>query len=688
VFLVALLIQNLPNKIFAQAIDSTNNDEQLLLETIASNTESEIKFDIEPTQLLYFKTHPINLNSATAEQLKELGLLTDIQINNIISYRKTNSDFASVYELQVLTTLDLIIIKRILPYIKIDGSIDDFQIPFSKIITTGRYQIISRLSSLFQTAEGYKPDELSILPSNKYYEGNKYRFYNRFNYSFGNKLSYGITTEKDAGEAFFKGSQKSGFDYYSAHFYLKTNSAFEAIAIGDYEIKIGQGLLMYTGFGYTKSAMVTSIKKEIYSVLSPYKSSNEFNYLRGAAFTFRLNKNNRITPFFSYRKLDGNVVSNDSTISTDDAVTTIVQGGYHRTQNEIADKNTQALQIIGATYLYKKNNLKLGISAIQASFGKAIQRQNQPYTLYNFQGKNWGASGFDYSYIYKNINFFGEASFNNFKQYATVNGLMASLDSKLDVAILYRKYTPGYYSLYSLGFSENSNNINEQGIYMGAIIKPFNQIQIAAYADFFKFPWLKFGVDAPSSGFDYFLQATYKPDKLTVLFIRYQLKQKQTNKVGVNLANLIYEKTHNIRFNASYSASPTVTLHNRLDVKIYDLQFEKQAVGFMILQDVSYNPAKKPFDFTGRISLFNVLNFNTRIYAFEQDVPGSFSVPMFYGKGFHSFIMVHYRMNKKIDAWVRVGETFYPDEQTIGSGLDLINSNHKTDFKLQIRFTL
>jgi hypothetical protein len=501
-------------------------------------------------------------------------------------------------------------------------------------------------------------------------------------------LSYGITTEKDAGEAFFNGSQKSGFDYYSAHFYLKTNHRIEAIAIGDYEIRIGQGLLMYTGFGYTKSAMVTSIKKEIFNVLSPYKSSNEFNYLRGAAFTFRINKNNKLTPFFSYRKLDGNVVKNDSTLIGDDAITSIAQGGYHRTKNEIDDKNTQALQIIGATYLYHKNNFKLGISSITASFGKAIQKQNQPYTLYNFEGKNWSATGFDYSYIYRNINFFGEASFNNSKQYAVVNGLLAALDSKLDFAVLYRKYTPGYYSLYSLGFSENSNNINEQGIYMGFIVKPMNQIQLSAYADFFKFPWLKFGVDAPSSGFDYFLQATYKPDKLTTLFVRYQYKQKQTNALDDKLANLIHETTQSIRFNASYNASSIISMHNRLDVKLYDLQFQKQAIGVVLLQDVSYNPAKKPYDFTGRLALFNAPNFNTRIYSIEQDVPGSFSVPMLYGKGFHGFIMMRYRINRKMECWARIGEAFYPESQTIGSGLDLINSNHKTDWKLQIRFTL
>ncbi|MFM2225347.1 MAG: hypothetical protein RJA07_1549 [Bacteroidota bacterium] len=673
----------------AQTIDSTDNDVQLMIENIASSTDAEIKYDIEPTQLLYFAKHPINLNKASFDALKQVGLLTEIQINNIINYIKNNGELNSIYELQSITTLDLITIKRILPYVKVDGSIDDYQIPISKILTTGRYQLISRINSTFQTPMGYKPDATTVLPSNKYYEGNKYRVYNRFNYSFGNKLSYGITTEKDAGEAFLKGSQKQGFDFYSAHFFIRTNKRMETIAIGDYEIRIGQGLLMYTGFGYTKTALITSIKKET-NILMPYKSSNEFSFLRGAAFTYKFNKHHHLTPFISYRKLDGNVVLNDSTLATDDAITSIQQGGYHRTKTEIENKNTQSLSLLGANYSFQKNNFKLGFSSMFAQYGLAIQKTNQPYSLYNFTGKNWHVSGADYSYIYKNINFFGEASFNNNKQYAIVNGLIAALDAKLDVAILYRKYTPGYYSLYSLGFSENTNNINEEGFYTGFIAKLNNQFSFSTYADFFKFPWLKFGIDAPTSGVDYFLQSTYKPDKETELYIRYQYKNKQTNVLDAtnSLAKLTNEILQSIRFNGNYRASKTITMHNKVDVKVYQIENQKAATGIVILQDVSYHPIQKPYDFMGRIALFNAPNYNTRIYSFEQDVPGSYSVPMLYGKGFHGFIMMSYKINRKLEFWCRLAETYYPENTSTGSGLELINTNHKTEWKMQLRWTL
>ncbi len=56
--------------------------------------------------------------------------------------------------------------------------------------------------------------------------------------------------EKDAGEEFFTGSNKQGFDYYSGHFYLKNISQnVHSVALGDFQVYFGQGLTIWGGFG-------------------------------------------------------------------------------------------------------------------------------------------------------------------------------------------------------------------------------------------------------------------------------------------------------------------------------------------------------------------------------------------------------------------------------------------------------
>ena len=45
-------------------------------------------------------------------------------------------------------------------------------------------------------------------------------------------------------------------------------------------------------------------------------------------------------------------------------------------------------------------------------------------------------------------------------------------------------------------FSQNSAVRNEQGMYIGMQWTPFARWKLSAYADVFRFPWLKYGVDA------------------------------------------------------------------------------------------------------------------------------------------------------------------------------------------------
>jgi DNA uptake protein ComE-like DNA-binding protein len=92
---------------------------QQQLENIAEANEEDPKDDNLLQQLDYFRKHPINLNSATAEELQSLKVLTDLQIGNLIHYRNLLGNFINIYELQAVPTWDLLTITKILPYVTI-----------------------------------------------------------------------------------------------------------------------------------------------------------------------------------------------------------------------------------------------------------------------------------------------------------------------------------------------------------------------------------------------------------------------------------------------------------------------------------------------------------------------------------------------------------------------------------------
>jgi DNA uptake protein ComE-like DNA-binding protein len=665
--------------------DSSSIENEILIETISGGGDQEIKFDFSKTSYLDLLKHPININKATAEQISKIEFLKDIEINAILNYRKLNGNFITIYELQNVDNLPLTTIKAMLPYIKIDGEIDDYKVPIRDYFTAGNHQLTFLGTQVLERSEGYKYDSSKML---KPYMGSPNRIFIRYRYTFSNKFSVSFLGDKDPGEELFKGNQKKGFDFYSGHLYFQTNSFISAVAIGDYEIRMGQGLAYYTGFGIGKSPLFITIKKES-PVLKAYTSANEINYSRGIAFTLKYKKVT-LTPFFSYKNRDANIAAIDSNTAEVAYVSSLLTSGYHRTLNELADKNAIKIKCIGAYATFKSKALKIGIGGVNQQLSQPLQNTPHPYNKFDFVGKQLSQATIDYSYVWQNLNLFGETAISDNGGWATMHALLAGLDKRLDGILLYRNYQANYQSLQANAFAEGSSPSNESGIFGGLSAKPFSGWQISGYTDLFTFPWLRFGVDAPSKGHDYLLQATYKPTKAIELYWRINFKTKQTNSPSLNsdIGALLSEDKLAARFNFAYKLSKAITIKNRADWNQYQLGNNKATQGFAIYQDLSYAPMGLPFSISGRVNLYNTTDYNTRVYAFENDVLGSFSVPALYGHGVRWYIMTQYTIARKIDFWFRIAQTNSPYQTTIGSGLDLINNNHKTEVKLQVRLRI
>jgi hypothetical protein len=97
--ILSLLINEMA---FAQE-DVKSSVVQQRIEFISEQLESEsIDLTDVVEQLNYYYDHPLNLNSATFEELQDLNLLSDIQINNLLLHIKQFGKFISIYEIQSL----------------------------------------------------------------------------------------------------------------------------------------------------------------------------------------------------------------------------------------------------------------------------------------------------------------------------------------------------------------------------------------------------------------------------------------------------------------------------------------------------------------------------------------------------------------------------------------------------------
>ena len=173
-----------------------------------------------------------------------------------------NGKLIVIYELQSLKFWDLETIQLLLPFVKVDDKLDQVHVGLKEALKYGDFETFARFQTTIQNKHGYSAVPDSIKKQNSsYYWGNKDHYYARMRYSYRTNFSIGVTADKDPGEQFFKGSESTGFDFYSLHAFYKGGKYLKAIALGDYQIQIGQGLNVWSGYAFGKSSDVTNIKK-------------------------------------------------------------------------------------------------------------------------------------------------------------------------------------------------------------------------------------------------------------------------------------------------------------------------------------------------------------------------------------------------------------------------------------------
>ncbi|MBS1496529.1 MAG: helix-hairpin-helix domain-containing protein [Bacteroidetes bacterium] len=658
----------------------SSSTEEELENITANNDDMETEDDSYLQEMVQFQRNPINLNYADADDLNELKVLSPMQVQNLISYRTILGKFLSIYEIQAIPGWDINTIRKIRPYITVSEEANLFS-SFKDRLKGGNRSLLVRAGQTLEKAKGYLVDP-SV--SNSYYPGSPQKLFVRFKYSYKNLLQYGVVGEKDPGEQFFKGGQKQGFDFYSAHFFLRNSGIIKSLALGDYTVNLGQGLTQWMNLAYKKGPDILSVKRES-PVLRPYSSSGEINFHRGAGITIGKNKW-EATIFGSYKKVDANFNAADTSQSMDEFVSSLQTSGYHRTPSELANKGSQTQMAFGGNFSYQLNRLHLGINAIQYHFKYPLIKENYPYNLYALSGKSFGNYSLDYSYTYKNMHFFGEAATSQKKYGALVSGLLISVAKNVDMSFLYRNISKGYQSLYSNAFTEGTYPTNERGFFSGISVRPNDAWRIDAYADMYKFPWLKFRIDAPSTGSDYLLQATYKPNKQLEMYMRYKSETKSINDNpnDITLNPIVPKPKKDWRTQFTFKVSPVVTLRSRAEVVWYDKKGDDASQGFLFYTDVFYVPPMAKFSGNIRLQYFQTDDYNSRLYAYESDVLYNFSIPVFYGTGYKYYINLNYDAGKKLSFWGKFAQTIYPNQQSISSGLDLINKNHKTEVRLQM----
>ena len=673
------------------------------LDRLAQELFAEIQADQIPYEDLYgtlltFYQSPLNLNTASPEELRALPLLSEAQVAALLRHRRTTGPLLSVYELQAVPGWDVRTIERVAPFVTVAGTNPNAARGplWQRIKNEENNAVILRYKRVLQQRKGYSAvDTFQGRPTLRYL-GSPDALALRYRVSHAHDFSLGFTMEKDAGEplAWRPGRNQFGPDFLSAHVVLYEQGRLKTLALGDYQLQFGQGLLLSSGLALGKGGeTVTALRRASLGV-RPYAALLENTFFRGAAATYQLAPRWEATAFASRKNIDANArLATDSLAQFDEFSSSLLLTGLHRTATEIANRQRLAETVGGGHLGYRSpdGNLSFGFAAVGTHYGLAYQKRPEPYNRYEFQGQNNLAIGAHYSYGWRNLLLFGESGRSSGGGLGTVNGVLASLGTNVDASLLMRHYDADFHTFYGNALSENTRNINESGLYIGLKVRPLPRWEVSAYFDQFRFPWLRYRVGAPSQGQDALLRVAFTPTKTGLLYVQYRARLKPLDlpsSLGRPVPLPGQQLRHSLLLYCDVQPTPRLGLRTRLQASYLradgNLPWRS---GFVLSQDATVQLARR-VSLAARYAVFDTDDYDTRQYMFEQDVLYAISAPALYGQGTRAYALLQATLNKHFTIWLRYADTRYRHQSTISSGLEEIKGNARSEVTAQVRYRL
>ena len=670
------------NSLFIIPACSAQNPSESLLEDVLedlsvnndiNNSVNTLNWENELEELSNRMQEPVNLNVATREQLEQFPFLSDIQIEHLLAYIYIHGQMKTIYELQLVEEMDKQTIQYLLPFVCIKAINNESAFRWKSLLKNaakyGKNELLTRFDIPFYKRKGYEHTYLG--PS----------VYNSVKYSFrySDRLYAGVVAEKDAGEPFGALHNRYGYDYYSFYLLLKDCGRLKALAVGNYRLSFGQGLVISNDFSPSRTAVVAQAERRTNGFRRHF-STNEQDFFRGVASTITI-KNLDISVFYSYRKMDAAV---DSL-----TFTSLKTDGLHRLQRDWEKRKMITMQVYGGNIRYATSHFHVGLTALSYSFGKfKMDPDPKPYNLFYFRGSNNFNIGVDYMLKSNRIKFYGETALSKNGAISTLNALQLTPASYISFLVLYRYYDRRYQALFGNAFSQGSTVQNEQGVYMGLQLTPIARWKLSIYADLFRFPWLKYGIDAPSGGQEYMAQIDYTPSRNYSAYLRYKYRQKEKNGTfeNDNLLKINTYKQHRIRFQQVYNFSSPFIFKTSLDGILFDDPIKKLNKGIMISQSIGWKPTTLPLQMDGYLAWFHTDDYNSRVSSYEKNILYAFNMPSFYGDGMRFALTFRLDIWKRLSLSAKLAYTHYWDRDLIGTDTEEISGSDKTDLYALLRW--
>jgi hypothetical protein len=530
---------------------------------------------------------PLNLNEAGESLLRQSGLFTPFQIASLVEYRKAYGALLSLQELQAVDGFSKEIVDEIAPYVVLSQG----DVPAGrKVEFRSRYKLRSGTEGIHQ--------------------------YNRFLLESG-RVKAGLLAESDAGEIPL-------VDYVAG--YLDVRKGRWDVLLGSYSACFGQGLAVWNAFSFTGASSPTSVLKRQRGIV-PYKSADETRALRGVAVGCEIGGGWSATLFASATGVDARV--------EEDGYTSLQVTGYHRTIYERNCKNAMREYLAGANLSFTRGRFHAGLTAAAYSYNRHNRRKVMPYNQYQMYDGPHGNLAADLLFSAGHWRLFAEGAVDSGLKPAAVAGAVFTPSYDFEISCLARYYSKAYIAPHAGAYSTISSVSNQAGAVLSLLWRPVRGLLFTSFTEAVYYPWLRYRVDAPSQAFYEKARAEYTFSAWTVSLQDNYVWQsadgsrKHSLKGGVKLEKEAWK--------ASLRAGAVLYSAGGATKK-----------GAAISASASRSFCRGRLSVTAGAAYFNAADYDARVYLYESDLPGNFSLQYYYGKGIAARTLVKVKSGRRL----------------------------------------
>ena len=552
-----------------------------------------------------FFERPVCLNYASRSALLSSGLFSAYQVAVLVDHREISGDILSYEELSALDGFGYDFVSALRYFISLDSSSAPGQ---SSSSPSGMRNTVTFRSGVRNSGEDPATEGMYAM---------KYRV------STGEYFEAGISARSSWQEAHFPPGNYSFFAaYYGRRFPGK-------VVVGDFSLKFGQGLALWPGFTMNGVSSPEAFSRRPAGIV-PYNSYSGAGAFRGVAADF------------------GGRHLNVSVFAAGLGLREMMYGQEDFRKDILYGMNLGWYGMPGQVSVtcFAVSPMVVEVPAAQ---------EDEPLTAdVIFHVAKLSA---DARFSIRGTDVFAEAAYDiSGDRPAVLAGIRKGVSDAVKVAVLARYYAPGYSSEYSGAIRSGTKCTNEHGFSVSLSHSAGKWVDIAG----------KTGFGSSEKRFQgvFSADASYSPEpKFGVDTSSFQLKCLVTENVRISPAFSIgfriseryrtYGQPFRTDVRADFRSSfPGWNINLRLNI------LHCQCFSFLSYLEGGYRT--DILTVWLRSGLFRVDNWDDRIYAYERDAPGSFSVPAYYGRGYWFALTGGWKFARGIRLYFRASFQDYP----------------------------